>query len=111
MYNGEHNVDFFNPKNKIAEDRLLTQYSKTQRPVIAILMQVYLLEEKLKKGEDGLRAIWIEEPIDNKTRDLLISIKKKYDIEIIVGVTGEFTYEGLERGQILIENGNLICKS
>lgn len=109
MYNGEHNTDFFRNENK--EHRLLTQYSTTQRPVIAILMQVYLLEEKLKKGEDGLRAMWIEAPIDNRTRDLLIDIKKKYDIEIIVGVTGDFTYEGLERGQILIENGNLICKS
>lgn len=101
-YNGEHNPDFFGNLNK--EHRLLTQYSATQRPVIAILMQVYLLSQK----EDGLKMMWIEAPMDKKTRDLLISIQKQYDLTIIVGVTGDFTAEGLEPGQFLIENGELL---
>jgi hypothetical protein len=101
-YNGQHNPEFFGNKNK--EDRLLTQYSATQRPVIAILMQIYLLSQK----DDGLKMMWIECPIDKKTRDLLIDIQKKYDLTIIVGVTGDFTQEGLTPGQFLIENGELL---
>jgi hypothetical protein len=102
-YNGEHNPEFFGNTKK--EHRLLTQYSATQRPVIAILMQIYLLSQK----EDGLKLMWIECPIDKKTRDLLISIQKQYDLTIIVGVTGDFTFEGLEAGQFLIENGELLA--
>lgn len=106
FYNGVHNPDFFG--NTKLESRYLTQYSATQRPVIAILMQIYLLHEKLKKNEDGLRLMWIECPVDSKTRDLLISIQDKYDLDIIVGITGDFTNEGLEEGQFLIENGELL---
>lgn len=106
MYNGVHNPEFFG--NIASENRLLTQYSQTQRPVIAILMQIYLLEEKLKKNEDGLRLMWIECPIDKKTRDLLIDIQTKYNINIIVGVTGDFTVEGLNPGEFLIEGGELL---
>lgn len=106
MYNGEHNPEFFGNLQK--EYRLLTQYSQTQRPVIAILMQIYLLEEKLKKNEDGLRLMWIECPIDRKTRDLLLDIQRKYNLTIIVGVTGDFTVEGLKPGEFLIEGGELL---
>ena len=106
LYNGLHNPEFFGNVNK--EDRLLTQYSQTQRPVIAILMQIYLLEEKLKKNEDGLRLMWIECPIDRKTRDLLLDIQTKYNLNIIVGVTGDFTVEGLKPGEFLIEGGELL---
>jgi hypothetical protein len=101
-YNGQHNPEFFgNNKN---EDRLLTQYSATQRPVIAILMQIYLLSQK----DDGLKMMWLECPMDKKTRDLLIDIQKKHDLTIIVGTTGDFTMEGLKPGQFLIENGELL---
>jgi len=103
-YDGSHNPAFFGNLNK--EHRLLTKYSGTQRPVIAILMQIYLLSKK----EDGLRAMWIECPIDKKTRDLLIDVQKKHDITIIVGVSGDYTFEGLEPGQFLIENGHLLTK-
>ena len=103
-YDGSHNPSFFGNLNK--EHRLLTKYSGTQRPVIAILMQIYLLSKK----EDGLRAMWIECPIDKKTRDLLIDVQKKHDITIIVGVSGDYTFEGLEPGQFLIENGHLLTK-
>lgn len=108
MYNGVHNPEFFHPRDKKVKDQLLTQYSGSQRPVIAILMQIYLLEEKLKKNEDGLRLMWIECPIDKKTRDLLLQIQEKYNLTIVVGVTGDFTVEGLEPGQFLIENGELL---
>lgn len=105
-YNGVHNPTFFG--NEQLEHRLITQYSATQRPIIAILLQIYLLEEKIKKGEDGLRLMWIECPIDNKTRDLLVDVQKKHNITIIVGVTGDFSFEGLKDGEFLIENGVLL---
>ena len=101
-YNGEHNPEFFGNTNK--EHRLLTQYSATQRPVIAILMQIYLLTQK----QDGLRMMWIESPMDKKTRDLLIKVQKESNITIIAGVTGDFNMEGLKQGEFLIENGELL---
>lgn len=106
MYNGIHNPEFFGNPSK--EHRLLTQYSQTQRPIIAILMQIYLLQEKLGKNEDGLRLMWIECPIDKKTRDLLLEIQQKYNLIIVVGVTGDYTVEGLKPGEFLIENGELL---
>lgn len=107
-YNGQHNPEMFGNLNK--EDRLLTQYSGTQRPIIAILLQIALLEEKLKKDEHGLRAVWIECPIDRKTKELLIDIKKKHNIEIFASITGDFEVENLEPGEILVQNGELLTK-
>lgn len=101
-YTGIHNPEFFG--NTTKEHRLLTQYSATQRPVIAILMQIYLLSQK----ENGLRMMWIEAPMDKKTRDLLVKIQKENDLTIIAGVTGDYTVEGLKAGEFLIENGELI---
>lgn len=108
VYSGHFNSDFFrNPKGEM---RLLTQYSQTQRPVIAILLQLYLLDEKIKKNEDGLRVIWIEAPTDKKTKDLLLEIQKKYDLTIIVSSTGDFNFDELEPGSFIIENGHLLSK-
>lgn len=107
-YDGQHNPEMFG--NLKGEPRLLTQYSGTQRPIIAILLQIALLEEKLKKDEHGLRAVWIECPIDRKTKELLIEIKKKYDIEIFASITGDYEVENLKAGEILVKGGELLTK-
>jgi len=39
-----------------------------------------------------------------------LQIQEKYNLTIVVGVTGDFTIEGLEPGQFLIENGELLQK-
>jgi len=110
MYDGRYNPDLFDPNSKEVKPRLISQYSETQRPIIAILMQKYLLDEKIKKGDDGLRAIFVEMPMDMKTRLTLKQMKNEFDIDIFTSTTGDFTVDGLEEGQFLIENGYLLNK-
>lgn len=107
-YTGEYNPALFG--NESGEPRLLNAYSETQKPVIAILMQKYLLDEKIKKGEDGLRAIFVEMPMDRATRLTLKQMKNEFDIDIFTSTTGDFEREGLENGQFIIENGILLSK-
>ena len=110
MYDGRYNPSLFDPNNKEVKPRLISQYSETQRPIIAILMQKYLLDEKIKKGDDGLRAIFVEMPMDMKTRLTLKQMKNEFDIDIFTSTTGDFTVDGLEEGQFLITNGYLLNK-
>jgi len=107
-YNGEHDTVLFHNENK--EARIISAYSHTQRNVLAVLMQVYLLDEKKKKGQEGLRYLFFDAPIDIKTRDILIDMQKKYDLQLLVTGTGDYTVEGLKEGEILIENGYLLSK-
>lgn len=104
-YNGEHNPEFFRNENK--EMRLLNAYSLTQKNVIGVLMQVYLLEEKKKSGQDPLYNMWVDFPMDNNTRKLLIDVQKKYDISLITNTTGDFENAVLD-GEYVIKNGILL---
>ena len=74
-YNGVHNIEFFGNEKK--EYRNIASYSLTQRNVLSILMQIYLLDEKRKNGEEGLRYLFLEAPMDLKTRDLILEYQKK----------------------------------
>jgi len=107
-YNGVHNVEFF--ANKDAEPRLLSSYSLTQKNVIGVLMQIYLLNERVSNGMDPIRNMWVEFPMDNKTRDLLKDLQVKHDIQLITNTTGDFTEESLKDGEFLIEDGILLNK-
>jgi len=107
-YNGEHDAVLFHNEKK--EARIISAYSHTQRNVLAVLMQVYLLDEKKKKGQEGLRYLFFDAPIDIKTRDILIDMQKKYDLQLLVTGTGDYTVDGLKEGEILIENGYLLSK-
>lgn len=108
-YTGEYDPELFH--NPDMTDRLLNSYSETQKPVIAILMQKYLLDEKIKKGDDGLRAIFVEMPMDKRTRLVLKRMKSEFDIDIITSTTGDFEVNDLEPGQFLIQNGELLTKT
>lgn len=110
MYDGRYNPSLFDPNKEEVKPRLLSQYSETQRPIIAILMQKHLLDEKIKKGDDGLRAIFVEMPMDMKTRLTLKQMKNEFDIDIFTSTTGDFTVEGLQDGQFLVQNGHLLSK-
>jgi len=107
-YNGEHDTVLFHNEKK--EARIISAYSHTQRNVLAVLLQIYLLEEKRKKGQEGLRYMFFDAPIDLKTRDILIDMQKKYDLQLITTTTGDFVVENLKEGEILIENGYLLSK-
>ena len=71
-------------------------------------MQIYLLEQKKKRGEEGLRYLFLDVPIDNKTKDLLIDIQQKYDLQLLVSSTGDYEQATLGEGEILVDGGYLL---
>lgn len=101
-YNGEYDKKYFN--NLKLEDRKLSSYSGTQKPMICLLLQNYLLSKKPK----AMRYLWIDNiPIDNKTKALLDRMGKELGLTVIVNITGDFDKAGLESGEILLEGGEV----
>jgi energy-coupling factor transporter ATP-binding protein EcfA2 len=101
-YNGAYDPKYFN--NIDLEDRKLSSYSGTQKPMICLLLQNYLLSKKPK----ALRYLWIDDvPIDKKTKVLLNKMGEELNLTVIVNITGDFTRENLGAGDILIEGGEV----
>jgi hypothetical protein len=101
-YDGTFDPAYFNNIGK--EQRKLSSYSGTQKPMICLLLQNYLLN-KLPKA---MRYLWIDNvPIDNKTKLLLEKMGHDLDMTVIVNITGDFTKNGLSDGEILIEGGEV----
>lgn len=101
-YDGSYDVSYFNNENK--EPRKLSSYSGTQKPLICLLLQNYLLSKKPK----AMRYLWIDNvPIDNKTKLLLEKMGKELGLTIIVNITGDFNKESLVNGEILVEGGEV----
>ena len=108
VYNGAHNPELFH--NKEGEYRPMSGYSETQRNILSILMQIHLLDEKKKKGDDALRFLFIEAPMDSATKNMLIDYQKKYDLQLLCTMTCDVDLDTLKEGEIAIENGYLISK-
>jgi len=101
-YDGTFDPGYFNNEGKT--QRKLSSYSGTQKPMICLLLQNYLLN-KLPKA---MRYLWIDNvPIDNKTKMLLEKMGHDLDMTVIVNITGDFTKDGLTDGEILIEGGEV----
>jgi hypothetical protein len=101
-YNGAYDPVYFGNKDK--EFRKLSSYSGTQKPLICLLLQNYLLSEKPK----AMRYLWIDDvPIDNKTKALLGRMGEELGVTIIVNITGDFEKSGLQDGELLIEGGEV----
>lgn len=105
MYDGSYDPVYFNNPNK--DLRKLASYSDTQKPVICLLIQNYLLSQKTK----ALPYLWIDHvPIDNKTKELLNKMSEDLGLWLFVNWTGDFDTENLKDGEILIENGEIFFK-
>lgn len=105
MYDGSYDAKYFNNKNK--ELRKISAYSGTQKPMICLLIQNYLLSKKNKT----LPYLWIDDvPIDSKTRELLEKMAKELDLWLFVNWTGDFKASQLKNGEILLENGEILMK-
>lgn len=105
-YNGAFDPVYFSNTEMV--DRKLTGYSGTQKPLICLLLQNYLLSKKPK----ALRYLWIDDvPIDSKTQKFLEKMGEKLDVTIIVNITGDFDREKLGDGEILIEGGEIFFKN
>jgi hypothetical protein len=106
MYDGSYDSKYFNNPEK--EIRKLASYSDTQKPVICLLIQNYLLSKKSK----ALPYLWIDQvPIDKKTRQLLEKMSEELGLWLFVNWTGDFDAESLKDGEILIENGEVFFNS
>ena len=102
MYDGSYDPAYFG--NTSMELRKLASYSDTQKPVICLLVQNYLLS-KLQKA---MRYLYIDKvPIDNATRLLLEDMAAKLNLTLIVNWTGDFEKEALVSGEFLIEGGEV----
>ena len=101
-YNGKHDPKFFGNDN--VEYRNIASYSLTQKNVLSILMQVHLLEE----NKDGLRFLFLESPFDTKTKNIILEMQKKHDLQIIVTQTADVDVENIKEGEIVINNGYLL---
>lgn len=103
MYNGQYDTEYFHNPNK--ELRKLSAYSDTQKPLICLLIQNYMLS---KKGKT-LPYLWIDKvPIDNKTRALLERMSDELGLWLFVSWTGDFKLENLSDGDLLLENGEIL---
>lgn len=102
MYNGAYDTEYFHNTEK--ELRKLSSYSDTQKPLICLLIQNYLLKQKGK----SMPYLWIDKvPIDNKTRTLLNRMSVELNLWLFVSWTGDFDKTSLVDGELLIENGNV----
>jgi hypothetical protein len=103
MYDGRYDKKYFN--NPDRELRKLSSYSGTQKPMICLLIQNYLLGKKTKT----LPYLWIDDvPIDKKTRALLEKMAKELGLWLFVNWTGDFKAKQLKNGEILLENGEIL---
>ena len=100
MYNGAYDPAYFHNENK--EMRKLSSYSGTQKPVICLLIQNYLLNQKPK----AMRYLYIDNiPIDNKTRALIEKMCLELNLRVFLNITGDFEKNSLIEGEILVEGG------
>jgi len=103
VYDGSYDKKYFNNLKK--EPRKLSAYSGTQRPMICLLVQQYLLSKKVK----ALPYLFIDDiPFDNKTIKLLNKMADELGLWLFVNWTGDFKARGLKKGEILLENGNIL---
>ena len=102
MYDGSYDPEYFHNPNK--ELRKLAAYSDTQKPMICLLIQRYLLSKKAKV----LPYLWIDQvPIDAKTKTLLDRMSEELGLWLFVNWTGDFDKSQLVDGEILIEKGEV----
>ncbi|MCK4884049.1 MAG: hypothetical protein KAS30_04210, partial [Candidatus Diapherotrites archaeon] len=101
-YDGSYDSKYFN--NPDGEPRKLSSYSGTQKPMICLLLQNYLLSKKPK----AMRYLWIDNvPIDNKTKKLLDDMASSLGMTIIVNITGDFDHAAVSDGEILLDGGSI----
>lgn len=102
MYNGAFDTTYFNNPDK--EYRKLSSYSGTQKPLICLLIQSYLLNKKPK----ALRYMYIDNvPMDKRTQEVLCDMCYKLKMRVFLNITGDFEVSSLANGEILVENGEV----
>lgn len=101
-YDGSYDKEYFH--NPDGELRKLSGYSGTQRPMICLLVQQYLLSKKHKT----LPYLFIDDvPFDKKTIKLVEKMAKEMGLWLFVNYTGDFSSKNLKKGEVLVQGGEL----
>lgn len=102
MYDGSYDPVYFgNPKQEL---RKLSAYSTSQRPIICMMIQNYLLSSMDKV----MRYIFIDNiPVDISTKKMIEKMSIELDLHIFLNMTGDFSKDSLKGGEILIEGGEV----
>lgn len=102
MYDGSYDTSYFHNPNK--ELRKISAYSGTQKPLICLLIQNYLLSQKAK----AMRYMYIDNvPLDKKARALIEDMCEKLNLYVFLNITGDFEKSEIKDGEILIEGGEV----
>jgi hypothetical protein len=104
MYDGSYDVNYFHPRLKKAKMQKLSAYSTSQRPIICMMIQNYLLSHMDKV----MRYIFIDNiPIDKGTKAMIEKMSIDLDLHVFLNMTGDFDRNELKDGEILIEGGEV----
>lgn len=107
MYNGDYDTKFFSNKDK--ELRYITEYSESQRGIIAVLLQAARLDKKNK----ALRLALIDStPFYTKMgMNMLRKIQEEKNIHLITTHTSDsYDKEDLPNGTVAMEGGEAFFK-
>ena len=102
MYDGSYDPIYF--KNKEKKLIKVSAYSGTQKPIICMLIQNSLLNKMPK----CMRYMYIDNiPLDIASKALIEKISKELNLHIFLNMTGDFSKESLQDGEVLIEGGEV----
>jgi len=103
-YNGQHSPELFKNKDKVYQR--FSEYSKSQRAIVGVLLQAARLD---KKGK-ALRIVVLDDYTQTqKGKALLEKICKERDLKLVIARTDDrYDLKKLDIGEMIIENGELL---
>ena len=105
FYDGSYNPEYFSNPN--AELRPITSYSKSQKTLVAAILQCFLMKRK----PYALNVVCIDDTgMDSVVYNLYDKFAQKHGLLMFVTNTNDKTEKDLRDGEVLIEEGEVIVK-
>ena len=105
FYDGSYKPEYFSNKN--GDLRPITSYSKSQKTLVAAMLQCYLM----KRRAFALNVICIDDTgMDSVVYELYDKFAQKHGLLMFVTSTNDKTTSELRDGEVLIEGGEVIVK-
>ena len=105
FYDGSYKPEYFSNKN--GDLRPITSYSKSQKTLVAAMLQCYLM----KRRAFALNVICIDDTgMDSVVYELYDKFAQKHGLLMFVTSTNDKTASDLRDGEVLIEGGDVIVK-
>lgn len=106
FYDGSYNPEYFSNPN--AEIRPITSYSKSQKTLVAAILQCFLMKRK----PYALNVVCIDDTgMDSVVYNLYDKFAQKHGLLMFVTNTNDKTEKDLREGEVLIEEGEVIVKA